>query len=83
MRKKTQMRFLRPWSNLILKPLVAANNNKGSELVRVMRVLLRDVGKEFHTGIGRTQQGFDMINFESTQMHARLDCLHGYTVDPS
>jgi len=73
MRKKMQMRFLRPWSNLILKPLVAANNNKRSQLVRVMRVLLGDVGEEFHTGVGRTQQGFDAINFESTRMHARLN----------
>jgi len=50
MRKKTQMRFLRPWSNLILKPLVAANNNKRSELMCVMGILLGDVGEEFHNG---------------------------------
>jgi len=71
------------WSNLIPKPLVAANNNKRSELVPVMRVLLGDVGEEFHAGVGRTQQGFDTIDFESTQMHARLNCRHCCAVDPS
>jgi len=81
--KKTQMQFLRPWSNLILKPLVAANNNKRSELVRVMGVLLGDVGEEFHTGVGHTQQGFDAIDFESTRMHARLNHRCCCAVDPS
>jgi len=36
----------------------------------VMRILLGDVGEEFHAGVGRTQQGFDAIDFKSTQMHA-------------
>jgi len=83
MRKKMQTRFLHPWSNLILEPLVTANNNKRSELVRVMRVLLGDVGKEFHAGVGRTQQGFDAIDFESTRMHARLNCRCCHAVHPS
>jgi len=42
-----------------------------------------DVGEEFHTGVGRTPQGFDTIDFESTQMHARLNCRHHHAVDPS
>jgi len=83
MRKKTQMRFLCPWSNLILNSLVAANNNKRSELVRVMEVLLGDVGEEHRTDIGRTKQGFDVIDFESTQMHARLNHRCCCAVDPS
>jgi len=83
MRKKMQMQFLRPWSNLILNSLVAANNSKRSELVRIMEVLLRDVGEECHTDIGRTRQGFDAIDFEQTQMHARLNCRHCCAVDPS
>jgi len=83
MRKKMQMRFLRPWSNPILNPLVAANNNKRSELVRVMGILLGDVGKEFHAGVGRTPQGFETIDFESTQMQARLNCRCCCAVDPS
>jgi len=72
MRKKMQKRFLRPWSNQIPNPLVTANNNKRSESVRVTGILLGDVGEECHTNIGRTRQGFDTIDFESTQMHARL-----------
>jgi len=83
MRKKMQMLFLRPWSNQILKPLVAANNNKRSELVRVMKVLLGEVGQEFHTDVGCTLQGFDAIDFESTQMHARLNYRCCCAVDPS
>jgi len=73
MRKKMQKRFLRPWSNQIPKPLVTANNNKRSESVRVTDILLGDVGEECHTNVGHTQQGFDTIDFESTQMHARLE----------
>jgi len=61
----------------------AANNNKRSELVRVMEVLLGDVGEEHHTDIGRTQQGFDAIDFESTQMHVRLNHQRCCAVDPS
>jgi len=72
MRKKIQKRFLRPWSNQIPNPLVAANNNKRSESVRVKDILLGDVGEECHSNIGRTQQRFGTIDFESTQMHARL-----------
>jgi len=72
MRKKVQKWFLRPWLSQILNPLVTANNNKRSESVRVTDILLGDVGKECHTSIGRTLQGFDTIDFESTQMHARL-----------
>jgi len=72
MRKKIQKRFLRPWSNQILNPLVTANNNKRSESVRVTDILLGDVGEECHTNVGRTLQGFDTIDFESSQMHARL-----------
>jgi len=83
MRKKMQTQFLRPWSNLILNPLVAANNNERSELVRVMGILIGDVGEEFHAGIGRTQQGFETIDFESTQMHARLNYRHCCAMDPS
>jgi len=67
-----QKRFLRPWSNQIPKPLVTANNNKRSESVRVTNILLGDVREECHTDVGRTLQGFDTIDFESTQMHARL-----------
>jgi len=70
MQKKTQKRFLRPWLNQIPNPLVTANNNKGSESVRVTDILLGDVGKECHTNVGRTLQGFDAIDFKSTQMHA-------------
>jgi len=72
-RKKIQIRFLRPWLHQILNPLVTANNNKRSESVRVMEVLLGDVGEEYHTDIGRTRQGFDTIDSKSTQMHARLN----------
>jgi len=54
MRKKTQKRFLPPWSNQIPNPLVAANNNKRSESVRVTDVLLGDVGEECHINVGRT-----------------------------
>jgi len=71
-RKKIQKRFLRPWSNQIPNPLVSANNNKRSELVRVTNIPPGDVGEECHTNFGRTPQGFDTIDFESTQMHARL-----------
>jgi len=38
-----------------------------------MNVLIGNVGEEHHTNFGRTQQGFDAIDFESTQMHARLN----------
>jgi len=72
MRKKMQKQFLHPWSNQIPNPLVTANNNKRSESVRVTNILLGDVGEECHTNVGRTQQRFDTIDFESTQMHARL-----------
>jgi len=71
-RKKIQKWFLRPWSNQIPNPLVSVNNNKRSELVRVTNIPPGDVGEECHTNIGRTPQGFDTIDFESTQMHARL-----------
>jgi len=77
------MWFLCPWSNLILNPLVTANNNKRSELVRVMGILLGDVGEEFYAGVGRTPQGFDTIDFESTWMHARLNYWCYCAVDPS
>jgi len=46
MQKKMQIRFLCPWSNQILNPLVTANNNKRSKSVHVMEVLLGDVGEE-------------------------------------
>jgi len=72
-RKKTQIWFLRPWSNQILNPLVTANNNKRSESVCVMEVLFGDVGEEHHTNIGRTRQGFDAGDSKSTQMHAQLN----------
>jgi len=78
-----QMRFLCPWSNQILNPLVTANSNKRSELVRVMEVLLGDVGEEHHTDIGRTGQGFDTIDSKSTQMHAQLNYHHCCAMDPS
>ena len=71
-RKKIQKRFLHPWSNQIPNPLVSANNNKRSELVRVTNIPFGDVGKECRAKFGRTLQGFDTIDFESTQMHARL-----------
>jgi len=83
MRKKMQMQFLRPWSNLILNPLVAANNNERSEFVRVMGFCLGMSAKNSMLAIGRTQQGFDAIDFESTQMHARLNYRHCCAVDPS
>jgi len=54
-RKKIQIRFLRPWSNLILKPLVSANNNKGSELMCVMEFCSEKSVKNSITVIGRTQ----------------------------
>jgi len=66
------MWFLRPWSNQIPNPFVRANNNKRSKSVRVTCVLFGDVGEEQRVIIGRTQQGFDAIDSESTQMHARL-----------
>jgi len=50
MRRKIQIRFLHPWSNPILNPLVTANNNKRSELMCVMEFLLGDVGEEFYNG---------------------------------
>jgi len=83
MRKKTQKRFLCPWSNRIPNPFVTANNNKRSESVRVTDVLLGDIGEECNSNIGRTHQRFGTIDFESTQMHARLKQHYGYTVDPS
>jgi len=83
MRKKTQKRFLRPWSNQIPNPLIAANNNKRSKSVRVTNVPLGDVGEECHTNVGLTPQGFDAIDFKSTQMHARLKQHDGCAVDPS
>jgi len=72
MRKKIQKRFLCPWSNQIPNPLITANNNKRSESVRVTNIPLGDVGEECNINVGRTLQGFDTIDFESTQMHARL-----------
>jgi len=42
-----------------------------------------DVGKEQHVIIGRTRQGFCAIDFESTQMHARLKQRCSSAVDPS
>jgi len=51
--------------------------------VRVMDILLGDVGKECHTNIGRTQQRFGTIDFESTQMHAQLNYWYDCAVDPS
>jgi len=81
--KEMQMWFLLPWSNQILKPLVAVNNNKRSELVRVMGVLLGNIGEEHQADIGRTRQGFDAIDSKSTQMHARLNQRHSSAVDPS
>jgi len=38
-----------------------------------MEVLLGDVGEECPANIGRTRQGFDVIDSRSTQMHARLN----------
>jgi len=78
-----QKRFLCPWSSQIPNPLVVANNNKRSESVRVTDIQRGDVGEECHTNIGRTPQGFDVIDFESTQMHARLKQHCGCAVDPS
>jgi len=80
MRKKMQMRFLRPWSNQILNLFVMTNNNKRSESVRA---LFGDVGEEHHTNNGRTRQGFDAIDSKLTQMHARLNLHHSCIVDPS
>jgi len=40
--------------------------------MRVM-ILFGNVGEECHINIGRTQRGFDTIDFKSTQMHARLN----------
>ena len=54
-RKKIQIRFLPPWSNPILKPLVSANNNKGSELMCVMEFCSEMSVKNSITVIGRTQ----------------------------
>jgi len=48
-----------------------------------MNILLGDVGEECHTNIGRTQQRFGTIYFESTQMHARLNYRYDCAVDPS
>ena len=46
-----------------------------------MNILLGDVGEECHTNIGRTQQRFGTIDFESTQMHARLNYRYDPAVD--
>jgi len=43
----------------------------------------RRVGEECRTNIGRTQQRFGTIDFESTQMHARLNYRYDRAVDPS
>jgi len=42
-----------------------------------------DIGEEYHTDIGLTRQGFDTIDSESTQLHARLNYRCYYAMDPS
>jgi len=78
-----QKRFLHPWLNQILNLLALANNNKRSESVRVMEVLIGDVSEEYHADVGHTRQGFDTIDSKSTQMHARLNYRYSCTMDPS
>jgi len=78
-----QKRFLHPWLNQILNLLALANDNKRSESLHVMGVLIGDVGEEHHADVGRTRQGFDTIYSKSTQMHARLNYRYSCAVDPS
>jgi len=82
-RKEKQIQFLCPWSKQILNLFVTANNNKRSESVCVMEVLIGNVGEEYHVDVGRTQQGFDTIDSKSTRMHARLNYRYSCAVDPS
>jgi len=85
-RKEKQIQFLCPWSNQILNSFILANNNKRSESVCVMNVLIGNVGEEYHTNVGplgRTRQGFDAIDSKSTRMHARLNYRYSCAADSS
>jgi len=82
MRRKTQMRFLCPWSNQILNLLIAANNNKRSEPVCIMEVWsvvsAKNVAWQW-THTERIWHDRSQINFDAcaTELSVQCSCIVG------